>query len=82
MKRAAILFAALGLFLAAPLALAGDPCDYNGDGVVDQTDGQLIQAAAAENSTEGDPLWNPMMDHDGDGVISLADVMYFTQHKS
>jgi len=78
MKRTATLFAVLGLFLWAPIVIAGgDSCDYNGDGVVDDLDREALMSAAGQQATEGHPLWNPQMDHDGDGVISLADVSAF-----
>ena len=79
MKRALTLFAVLGMFLAAPISLAGDVCDYNGDGVVDSADKDALMDAAQHQATPGDPLWNPAMDHDGDGVISLADVSVFLE---
>ena len=80
MKRTATLLAVLGVFLWAPIVLAGgDACDYNGDGVVDDVDRQALMNAASQQATEGHPLWNPQMDHDGDGVISLVDLSKFLE---
>jgi len=80
MKRVATLLAVLGLFVSAPLAIAGGSRDFNGDGVVDDADLNALQEAASHQATEGDPLWNPLMDQDGDGVISLVDVSQFLQN--
>jgi hypothetical protein len=46
--------------------------DYNQDGAVDEADITLILAAF--NSTEGQPEFSPIFDHDGDGFIGGADL--------
>jgi len=45
--------------------------DVNRDGVIDQTDLNLVNAAY--DSKSGDPNWNPDCDLDGDGVVSIRD---------
>ena len=74
MTRVTSFLLALGLIFAAPAALAIEG-DYNGDGVVDQTDQDMLTDAMM--TTEGDPDFLPEADHDGDGVISLRDVGRF-----
>lgn len=61
----------LGLLLAAPAALAADG-DYNGDGVCDAADSQIIQDI--QGSVAGDGNYIAAADYDGDGVISLVDL--------
>jgi len=63
--------------LAAPVAFAGVPGDYNGDGAVDDADKQII--LDARNTVEGDEGFVPAADHNGDGVISLVDVSAFAK---
>lgn len=75
MKRLTAGLAVLGLLAAAPAALAAEEGDYNGDGKVDDADRDMIMAAM--NTTPGDPGWLAAADHDGDGVISMIDVMAF-----
>ena len=77
MKRLLSMFTMAGLLVAAPVALAAAPGDYNDDGVVDDTDKAIIFDAVG--TKEGDPGFVPAADHDGDGVISLADVSDFSQ---
>ena len=47
--------------------------DYNADGVVDETDLDLL--ASAFNTAEGDPDFDPIFDHDGDGFVGGSDVV-------
>lgn len=68
MMRVATLIAVAGLLLAAPLAWAGE-CNFSSE---------EIMAAAAALATEESPLWNPGMDFDGDGVITLVDVSQYS----
>ncbi len=74
MKRFALLVATAALLLAAPTAFAEHPCDFDGNGAFDQPDRDVLIAAAAQNSTPGDPGWVPAADRDGDGIISLVDI--------
>jgi len=70
MKRFCVVLATAGLFLATP-ALAAD-CDYDGDGLCDGSDRQIILDAVG--SQEGDDRYVEAADHDGDGIISMGDV--------
>jgi hypothetical protein len=51
--------------------------DVNGDGVVDQADLDLMTAAFG--SRQGDPLFVPEAELDGDGVIGLEDLQALVQ---
>jgi len=51
--------------------------DVNGDVVVDQADLDLMTAAFG--SRQGDPLFVPEADLDGDGVIGLEDLQALVQ---
>lgn len=51
--------------------------DANGDGVVDQADLDLMTAAFG--GRQGDPLFVPEADLDGDGVIGLEDLQALVQ---
>ena len=65
--------AATGLMLCGASAQAYDAAyDYNGDGVVDSADLELLKAAF--NSTDGDADFNPIFDHDGDGFVGGSDL--------
>jgi hypothetical protein len=65
--------AATGLIFCGASAQAYDAAyDYNGDGVVDSADLELIKAAF--NSTDGDADFNPVFDHDGDGFVGGSDL--------
>ena len=70
-----LLVVAASTFFAAPAAFAGLTGDYNNDGVVDDTDKQII--LDARNTSPGDPGFVATADHDGDGVITLRDVSTF-----
>jgi len=52
----------------------GDACDadYNNDGAVDQLDMDLISDAF--NSGAGDAGYDPIFDHNSDGVVNATDV--------
>lgn len=69
MKRVVTLLAVLGLLLAAPLAFADHPCDFDGSGSFDQADKDAILAVQGEEVAPGSTF-----DLDGDGVVSLRDV--------
>jgi hypothetical protein len=66
--------ATLGLLLAAPAALAD--ADYNGDGICDTADQQIIQDAMGTSA--GDDGYLAAADYDGDGVISMVDLNEFS----
>lgn len=71
MTRTIAAITTLGLLLAAPAALAAEG-DYNGDGVCDAADTQIIQDI--QGSVDGDGTYVAAADYDGDGVISLIDL--------
>ena len=52
--------------------------DYNADGVVDETDLDLL--ASAFNTVEGDPDFDPIFDHDGDGFVGGSDHTIWTHN--
>lgn len=56
----------------------GNRCDpdYNQDGIVGLPDRAILLAAFG--SSPGQPAWNPLVDHDGDGTITEADLAIFT----
>jgi hypothetical protein len=61
-----------GFVLCATTAVAYDAdFDYNGDGVVDQLDIDML--AEHFMSAEGDEDYDPIFDHDGNGLIAGAD---------
>jgi len=64
------------VLVTAPVALAVEG-DCNNDGVVDDTDKQLILGAVG--TAAGDPGFNAAADLDGDGVISGQDVSMFAK---
>lgn len=72
MTRGTALLAALGLVVMGAGAAFAAEGDYNGDGVVDEADSQMLVDAIG--AVEGDDAYFAAGDHDGDGVISLADV--------
>jgi len=66
--------AAISLMLCGASAYAYDAeFDYNGDGVNDEGDLELITDAF--NTGEGDPGFDSAFDHDGDGFIGGADIL-------
>ncbi|MBW2230542.1 MAG: hypothetical protein JRH17_09155 [Deltaproteobacteria bacterium] len=72
MTRATALIAALCLtLLGAGGALAAEG-DLNSDGVVDQSDLQILQDSMG--SGQGDENFVPGADLDGDGLISVVDL--------
>ncbi len=63
----------MALLLCVSSASAYDAeFDYNGDGVVDDLDIELI--VAAFNTMEGTDGFDPAFDHDGDGMVLSADI--------
>ena len=78
MKHLGALCAVATILLAASAAwaLAGD---YNNDGVIDETDQAILMNAIRTH--EGDPGFVPAADHDGDGVITMADLGTFLRLK-
>jgi hypothetical protein len=52
--------------------------DVNWDGVIDQTDTNLMQAAW--QSTPSSPNWNPDCDLNGDGIVNAADLAILASH--
>lgn len=72
MKRFVLLLAPAALLLAAPVAFAEHPCDFDGNGAFDLGDKDVL--VAAQNSQPGDPAWVPEADRDGDGIISAVDI--------
>lgn len=64
---------AAGVVLFASAAFAADDCDtdYNGDGVTDAADIEILQAALG--SLEGDEAFVAQADHNGDGEITVLD---------
>ena len=56
---------------------AGNACDtdYNNDGVTDESDAAIIQAALG--TTEGDEGFDARADHDGDGSVLVSDFGIF-----
>ena len=52
--------------------------DVNGDGVIDQSDLDLINLALG--TVAGDPNWNPDADLNGDGAVDIYDVVVCTNH--
>lgn len=77
MKRVTTILAMLCFALAAPAAFADETCDYDGSGVCDADDQAIIMAA--QGTQVGEAGYEPAADHDGDGVISLADLAIFLQ---
>ena len=65
---------ALMLLLSVGVAYAYDAeFDYNGDGVVDQADLDILNAHLGLG--EGDPDYDSGFDHDGDGFIGGTDLL-------
>ena len=64
---------AAGLVLFAGASFAQNSCDtdFNGDGVTDVMDVQVLQAALG--SSEGDANFNAQADLDGDGEVNTID---------
>ena len=77
MKSTIILCATLGLLLAAPAAIAGSACDFDGSGTCDGADRDILMSI--KGSARGDANYRADVDLDGDGVISLADASLFIQ---
>ena len=72
-RRFFVAAAATSLVLCGASAQAYDAeFDYNGDGNNDAADLELITDAF--NTTEGDPGFDPIFDHDGDGFIGGSDL--------
>jgi hypothetical protein len=61
------------LSMLAPHAVADLPGDLNLDGKVDILD--MMLAANAFGSSEGELAWNPLADMDGDGQIKILDLI-------
>jgi hypothetical protein len=68
---------AVSIALLAGATYAQDACgtDYNGDGVTDEVDAEIFQAALG--SEEGDENYVALADHNGDGAITTADFSHF-----
>ncbi|MBJ20283.1 MAG: hypothetical protein GY910_09830 [bacterium] len=64
---------AAGLVLFAGVSFAQDDCgtDFNGDGITDVADIEVLQAALG--SLEGDDDYVAAADLDGDGEVTVAD---------
>ena len=74
------LLAALALLLAAPAAMAAEGdynCDYNNDGVVDDADRAILIDAMGTRA--GEPGFLEAADHNGDGLITAADLGIFLE---
>jgi len=78
MKHLGALCAVATILLAASAAwaLAGD---YNNDGVIDETDQAILMNAIRTRA--GEPGFVADADHDGDGVITMADLGTFLRLK-
>ena len=74
-RRIALLLAALGLVLLSAGGAFAAEGDFNGDGVVDGSDQQILLDAVG--SVAGDENFVAGGDADGDGVITLQDVSAF-----
>jgi hypothetical protein len=78
MKRRILVLATLGLMAVAPAAVAGDSCDFDGDGSCTAADRDILMGL--QGATQGvDADYRADVDLDGDGVISLADAAAWTQ---
>jgi hypothetical protein len=64
--------------IAFGVANGTKPGDVDDDGVVGLSD--LILTAKAWHSTPADPNWDSRCDWNGDGIISLADLVFVAIH--
>ena len=71
------LAAVLGISLLALPAMAGSECDVTGDGVSNDADAEVIQAAIG--TQEGDLDFVPSADLDGDGQVLVSDFTVFIE---
>ena len=76
MRHVWVFCAVAAILLAAPAALAIEG-DYNADGVINEADQAILTDAL--QTRDGDPGFVPAADHDGDGVITLADLGVFVR---
>jgi hypothetical protein len=53
-------------------------CDYNNDGWVDEGDFDLLKEVFL--SVDGDGVFDPMFDHDGNDIINLDDFIVFRSY--
>lgn len=77
MKNWTAFAAALGMSLLALPAMAGSECDVTGDGVLNDDDAAVIQAAIG--TQEGDLDFVPSADLDGDGQVLVSDFTVFIE---
>jgi hypothetical protein len=77
---AILLFGAFGFsaVLLGRRRITDHPWDLNGDGVVDDLDQAIFEAAYG--STPADANWNPACDFDGDGLVSYDDLAALGRH--
>ncbi|QTA84709.1 DUF4114 domain-containing protein [Desulfonema magnum] len=54
--------------------------DFNGDGKIDDAD--ITKVASLWDTCEGDPEYDPFFDQDGDGRITILDIMAVSAGKS